>query len=84
MAHDWGLTGFLEIIQSSHGNQNAQSMACLKKMKHKYHRIQKFHFWLYTQKICKQNFRQVHSKVHSSSDIHGSPQVATTPTPIEG
>lgn len=50
----------------------------LEKMKHKYHRIQKFHFWLYTQKICKQNFRQVHSKVHSSS-IHGSPQVATTP-----
>ena len=50
----------------------------LEKMKQKYHRIQKFHFWVYTQKICKQNFRQLHSKIHSS------PKVATSPMHIEG
>lgn len=76
-AHGLGAYRFSEITQSSHENQILM-YSMLEKMKQKYHRIQKFHFWVYTQKICKQNFRQLHSKIHSS------PKVATSPMHIEG
>lgn len=39
----------------------------LEKMKQKYHRIQKFHFWVYTRRICKQNFRQLQSSQQQCS-----------------
>lgn len=76
-AHGLGACRFSEITQSSHENQILK-YSMLEKMKQKYHRIQKFHFWVYTRRIGKQNFRQLHSKVHSS------PKAATTAMPLEG
>ena len=40
----------------------------LEKMKQKYHRIQKFHFWVYTRRIGKQNFILVpNNRIHLTS-----------------